>query len=55
MKYKTELMPAYNGRFGAMSAFPRTILWEIERYYPATSVVEAATASNRWDIARKRR
>ena len=46
---------AANGRFGAMAAVtPQTILCEIERYYPAASSVEAATAPSRWDVARKR-
>ena len=37
-------------RFGAMAALaPQTILWEIERYYPAGTVVEATTAPSRWD------
>jgi len=30
---------------------PQTILCEIERYYPAASSVEAATASSRFDVA----
>jgi len=33
---------------------PQTILWEIARYYPAGSLVEAATAPSRWDVKRKR-
>jgi len=42
---------ASNGRFGAMAAVsPQTILWEIARYYPAASSVEAATAPSRWDV-----
>jgi len=42
---------AANGRFGAMAAvIPQTILWEITRYYPAGSSVEAATAPSRWDV-----
>jgi len=46
--------PAHNGRFGAMSAvIPQTILCEIERYYPAASSVEAATAPSRWDVSGK--
>ena len=44
---------AYNGRFGAMAAVtPQTILWDFERYYPAASLVEAATASSRLDVRR---
>ena len=47
---RTE-MPACNGRFGAMAAVtPQTILCEIERYYPAGSSVEAATAPSRFDV-----
>jgi len=39
---------AGNGRFGAMAAVsPQTILYEIARYYPAGSSVEAATAPSR--------
>jgi hypothetical protein len=35
-------------RFGAMAAVtPQTILWEFARYYPAGSLVEAATAPSR--------
>jgi hypothetical protein len=30
---------------------PQTILWEIERYYPAASSVEAATAPSRRDVS----
>ena len=44
--------PADNGRFGTMAAvIPQTILWEIVRYYPAASSVEAATASSRFDVS----
>ena len=44
-------MPAHNERFCEMAAVtPQTILWEIERYYPAASVVEAATSQSRWDV-----
>ena len=47
--------PSANGRFGAMAAVsPQTILWEIARYSPAGSSVEAATAPSRWDVIRKR-
>ena len=47
--------PAANGRFCEMAALtPQTILWEIERYYPAASVVEAATSQSRWDVIRQR-
>ena len=46
---------APNGRFGAMAAVsPQTILWEIGRYSPAGSSVEAATAPSRWDVRCKR-
>ena len=31
---------------------PQTILWEIVRYSPAASSVEAATAPSRWDVSR---
>jgi hypothetical protein len=44
-----------NERFGAMAALtPQTILCKIERYYPAASSVEAATAPSRRDVVRKR-
>ena len=47
-------MPALNERFGTMAAvIPQTILWEIARYYPAASSVEAATAPSRWDVTCK--
>ena len=47
-------MPAPNERFGVMAAVtPQTILWEIECYYPAASVVEAATTPSRRDVVRK--
>ena len=43
-------MPAANGRFGKIAALaPQTILWEIERYYPAGSAVKAPPAPSRWD------
>jgi len=29
---------------------PQTILWEFQRYSPAASSVEAATAPSRWDV-----
>ena len=46
-----DKMPAHNWRFGASGAVtPQTILWEIQRYYPATSFVEAPPASSRWDV-----
>ena len=48
---------AYNGRFCEMAAVtPQTILWEIERYYPAASVVEAATtlSASGGDVRRQR-
>ena len=42
---------AYNERFGTMAAVtPQTILWELQRYYPAASSVEAATAPSRLDV-----
>ena len=42
---------AYNGRFGTMAAvIPQTILCKLERYSPAASSVEAATAPSRWDV-----
>ena len=45
---------AYNERFGTMAAVtPQTILWEFQRYYPAASSVEAATAPSRWDVRRQ--
>ena len=44
-------MPAPNVRFGASGAVtPQTILWEIERYYPAASAVKAPPAPSRWDV-----
>ena len=53
---RTTKSAASNGRFGAMAAVsPQTILCEIERYSPAASSVEAATAPSRWDVKRKRR
>ena len=43
--------PAANGRFGAMAAAtPQTIFWEIARYHPAGSSVEATTAPSRFDV-----
>ena len=49
-------MPAYNRRFGTMAAVtPQTILYKFERYYPAASVVEAATSQSRLDVIGKRR
>jgi len=48
-------MPACNWRFGASGAVtPQTILWEIERYYPAASAVKAPPAPSRWDVICKR-
>ena len=42
---------ASNVRFCKMAAVtPQTILCEIERYYPAGTVVEAATSQSRWDV-----
>ena len=53
---RIQKMPAANERFGATAAVtPQTILWEIERYYPAATVVEAATSQSRWDVIGKRR
>ena len=49
-------MAADNERFGVMAAVtPQTILWEIERYYPAASVVEAATTPSRHPVVGKPR
>ena len=43
----TTRTPAGNERFGASGAVtPQTILWELARYYPAASVVEAPPAPN---------
>ena len=43
-------MPAGNWRFGASGGVaPQKMKWEIERYYPAGSAVEAATAPSRWN------
>jgi len=36
------------------AVIPQTILCEIERYYPAASSVEAATAPSRWNVRRQR-
>jgi hypothetical protein len=45
----------HNGRFCEMAAVtPQTILCEIERYYPAGTVVEAATSQSRCLVKRKR-
>jgi len=50
---KLNKKTAPNGRFGTMAAVsPQTILWEFQRYYPAASSVEAATAPSRWDVSR---
>ena len=47
---------AANERFGVMAAVtPQTILCEIERYYPAASVVSAATTPSRRNVVRKLR
>ena len=44
---------AANGRFCKMAAVtPQTILYKFARYYPAASVVEAATSQSRWDVIR---
>ena len=38
-------MPACNGHFGAMAALaPQQRQWKLGSYYPAASVLEAATA-----------
>ena len=43
---------AANGRFRKMAAVTsQTILWKIERYYPAGTAVEAATSQSRWDVS----
>ena len=60
MTIKKLQMPADNERFGAMAAVtPQTILWEIERYYPAANVVESRhyakppdVSSNAWATVR---
>ena len=55
LKAKTQTTPAYNRRFGTMAAvIPQTILWELQRYYPAASSVEAPPAPSRWDVIGKR-
>ena len=44
-------MPAHNWRFGATAAVaPLKRQCEIERLYPAGSLVEAATTPSRWDV-----
>ena len=49
--YQERERRSANLRFGAMAAVsPQTILGEIERYYPAGSSVEAATAPSRWTL-----
>ena len=51
--YRRTKMAADNVRFGASGAVtPQTILYEIARYYPAASLVEAATSQSRWDVRR---
>jgi len=30
---------------------PQTILYKLARYYPAGTVVEAATSQSRWDVS----
>ena len=48
-------MPAGNGRFGASGAVtPQTILYELARYYPARTAVEAPPASSRLGVVRNR-
>ena len=40
-----------NGRFCKMAAVtPQKWQYEIGSYYPAASVVEAATSQSRWDV-----
>ena len=52
----TTRTPAGNGRFCEMAAVtPQTILCELERYYPAANVVEAATSQSRLSVICKRR
>ena len=47
---------AGNERSGTMAAvIPQTILWEIARYYPAASLVEAATSPSRFDVRGNRK
>jgi len=41
------------GRVRNGGSNPAEVLCEIERYYPAASVVEAATSQSRWDVLRK--
>ena len=44
-------MPALNGRFCEMAAVsPQKRQCELGSYYPAGSVVEAATSQSRWDV-----
>ena len=46
--------PADNGRFCEMAAVtPQKVQCEIGSYYPAGSVVEAATSQSRWDVMGK--
>ena len=43
-----------NTRFCEMTAVtPQTILYKFARYYPAASLVEAATSQSRWDVVGK--
>ena len=45
-----------NGRFGATAAVtPQKRQCEFRSLYPATTVVEAATAPSCWDVVRKPR
>jgi len=45
---------AGNGRFCEMAAVtPQKRQCEIGNYYPAASVVEAATSQSRWDVRRQ--
>ena len=51
IKYLINKRLTHNGRFGAMSALAsQQRQCELERYYPAGSVVEAATAPSRLDV-----
>ena len=51
MEQRIDKTPAGNERFGASGAVtPQTILWELARYYPAASVVEAPPAPSRLDV-----
>ena len=48
-------MPAYNGRFCESGAVtPQKRQYELESYYPAASLVEAATSQSRLGVGCKR-